>query len=229
MRYHLNKDARILIIGAGQTNALMAKFLDKHHFTEVTVFNRTLSKAEEIAATFPHGRAFDLKELPNYCEGFDVLIVCTSATEPVITPSLYPLLLNGEEGTKVLIDLSIPHNIAPEVVANFENHYIEIEGLRALAKENLAFRELEVQKAKAMLADFIEELPKVFQQRRLEIAMRQVPVEIKAVKDRALNEVFQKEVAQLDTSTRALVERMLEYMEKKCIGIPMKAAKEVIF
>ena len=158
-----------------------------------------------------------------------MLIVCTSATEPVITPSLYPQLLNGEEGAKVLIDLSIPHNIAPEVVANYENHYIEIEGLRALAKENLAFREQEVQKAKAMLSNFIEELPKVFQQRRLEIAMRQVPVEIKAVKDRALNEVFQKEVAQLDTGTRALVERMLEYMEKKCIGIPMKAAKEVIF
>ena len=84
-------------------------------------------------------------------------------------------------------------------------------------------------KAKAMLEDFIEELPKVFQQRRLEIAMRQVPVEIKAVKDRALNEVFHKEVAQLDTNTRDLLERMLEYMEKKCIGIPMKAAKEVIF
>lgn len=229
MRYHLPKEARILIVGAGQTNTLIAKFLDKHHFSEVTVFNRTVSKAEEIAAIFPHGRAFDLDALHNYREGFDALIVCTAATEPVITPELYPQLLNGEAGAKVLIDLSIPHNIAPEVVSNYENHYIEIEGLRALAKENLAFRELEVQKAKAMLEDFIEELPKVFQQRRLEIAMRQVPVEIKAVKDRALNEVFHKEVAQLDTNTRDLLERMLEYMEKKCIGIPMKAAKEVIF
>lgn len=229
MRYHLQKDARILIVGAGQTNALVAKFLDKHHFTEVTVFNRTVSKAEEIAAIFPHGRAFSLDTLENYREGFDVMVVCTAATEPVITPALYNQLLNGEAGSKILIDLSIPHNIAPEVVDNYDNHYIEIEGLRALAKENLAFREQEVQKAKGMLANFIEELPKVFQQRRLEIAMRQVPVEIKAVKDRALNEVFGKEVAQLDTGTRALVERMLEYMEKKCIGIPMKAAKEVIF
>ncbi|AEE50648.1 glutamyl-tRNA reductase [Haliscomenobacter hydrossis] len=229
MRHHLPKDARILIIGAGQTNALVAKFLDKHHFTQVSVFNRTVSKAEEIAAIFPQGRAYDLDALQQYQEGFDALIVCTAATEPVITPALYPQLLNGETGSKVLIDLSIPHNISPKVIANFDNHYIEIEGLRALAKENLAFREQEVKKAKVMLAEFIEELPKVFQQRRLEIAMRQVPVEIKAVKDRALNEVFHKEVAQLDTNTRALVERMLEYMEKKCIGIPMKAAKEVIF
>lgn len=229
MRYHLQKDARILIVGAGQTNALVAKFLDKHHFTEVTVFNRTIAKAEEISAIFPHGRAFELDALQNYREGFDVMIVCTAATEPVITPELYPQLLNGETGAKILIDLSIPYNIDAEVVANYDNHYIEIEGLRALAKENLAFRELEVQKAKEMLANFIEDLPKVFQQRRLEIAMRQVPVEIKAVKDRALNEVFHKEVAQLDTGTRALLERMLEYMEKKCIGIPMKAAKEVIF
>ena len=54
------------------------------------------------------------------------------------------------------------------------------------------------------------------------------PNEIKAVKQKALNEVFRKEVEVLDETTRELVDRMLSYMEKKCIGIPMKAAREAL-
>jgi glutamyl-tRNA reductase len=226
MRFHLPKDARILVIGAGQTNMLVAKFLHKHHFNNITVFNRTLSKAEEIAVMFEHGRAFSFEDLATYQEGFDAMVVCTGLTDAVITPALYAQLLQGEETTKILIDLAIPHNIARSVAADNDVHYIEIDGLRALAQENMGFREQEVQSAKEMMAEFLYEFPKIYQQRRLEIALRQVPVEIRAVKDRAMNEVFHKEMAGLDNATRTLVERMMEYMEKKCIGIPMKAAKE---
>ena len=45
LRANLPKDSRILMIGAGQTNALVAKFLAKHQFENVSVFNRTLAKA----------------------------------------------------------------------------------------------------------------------------------------------------------------------------------------
>ena len=57
LKSNLPKDARILLIGAGQTNALAAKFLAKHHFENVTVFNRSLDKAQKIAATV-NGKAF---------------------------------------------------------------------------------------------------------------------------------------------------------------------------
>lgn len=227
MRYHLHKDARILVVGAGQTNNIVAKFLAKHHFTNVTVFNRTFAKAQELADLFENGRALPFSEIDSYSEGFDAMVVCTGATEAVITSERYQNLLAGDTATKVVIDLSIPHNVAPAVTQAFPMHYVEIEGLRTLAKENLAFREQEVKRAKTLLAGFIEAFPTLFRQRQLEIAMRSVPEEIKAVKDKAINEVFRKEVDTLDETTRELVERMLAYMEKKCIGIPMKAAREI--
>ena len=172
-------------------------------------------------------RLFPLNDLLSYEDGFDGMIVCTGATEAIITDHLYQHLLQGEEDEKVVIDLAIPNNVAESVVEKFNINYIEIEGLRQLAKENLAFREQEIVKARKLLSSFLTETPTLIQQRRLEVAMRQVPVEIKAIKAKALNEVFQKEVADLDESTRELLERMLSYMEKKCIGIPMKAAREL--
>jgi glutamyl-tRNA reductase len=227
MRTHLPKDARILLVGAGQTNNLVAKFLVKHEFTQVTVFNRTLEKAQEVAGLLD-GKAYLLSELENYQGGFDAMVVCTGATEAIITPGLYRKVLNGETSNKIVIDLSIPNNVAREVVDQFSVHYIEIEGLRNLAKENLAFREQEIVRAHHLINHHLEEFPSLLKQRQLELALREVPNAIKDVKRKALEEVFRKEVEVLDENTRELLDRMLTYMEKKCIGIPMKAAREAI-
>ena len=224
---HLPKDARILLIGAGQTNALVAKFLAKQEFTNITVFNRSLPKAQELAQLLD-GQAHTLTDLYQYNQGFDCLFVCTGATDPIIQPELYAQLLHGETDPKLVIDLAIPHNVAPEVLQQYPLHYIEIEGLRALAEENLAFRETEVDKARQILATYVADFPTLFQQRQMERAMSRVPEAIKAVKAKALTEVFRKDVEQLDEQTRALLERMMTYMEKKCIAVPMKAAREMV-
>lgn len=224
---HVTKDDRILLVGAGQTNQLVAKFLAKHQFSKVTVFNRSLDKAEKLANLLD-GEALSLDGLGSYQEPFDCIIVCTGATEPILTPSLYKKLLNGDQSRKVIIDLAIPHNVAPEVVVKNNVDYIEIECLRNLAKTNLAFREQEVGKAKKVLQEYLDDVPTLLKQRQLELAMRNVPTEIKAIKAKAMNEVFGKEIAELDEGSKALVEKMLTYMEKKCISIPMKAAREAV-
>lgn len=221
------KDARVLLIGAGQTNALVAKFLAKHEYRNVTVFNRTLPKATQLA-DLVGGASRPLEALDEHQGGFDCLIVCTGATRAIITPELYRALLAGEEDRKVVIDLAVPHNVAPAVADQFDVHYIEIEGLRNLAKENLAFREEEVSRAKKLLTVHLQEFPLHLRQRQLEMALRTVPEEIKAVRTRAMNEVFYKEVEALDDKSRELLERMMTYMEKKCIGIPMKAARNAV-
>lgn len=226
LRTNLSKEARLLLIGAGQTNQLVGKFLAKSGFSNVTVFNRTLSKAEQIAELVT-GKAQPLDDLESYEQGFDGIIVCTGSSKPILDAALYEQLLAGETDRKVVIDLAIPHNTSQEVVERFNVNYIEIEGLRNLAKENMAFREKEVGRAKELLSDLLAEFPVLYKQRQVEIAMRAVPTEIKAVKSRAMNEVFRKDLESLDDNTRELVERMLSYMEKKCIGIPMKAARQL--
>lgn len=226
---HLKANSRIVVIGAGQTNTLVSKFLLKHNFKNVTVFNRSLAKAEKLAKKFA-GEAFPLTELINYREGFDCLIVCTGAKEPILDNVIYTSLLNGEDAKgKVIVDLAIPHNTDPEIFRTYpESLYIEIEGLRQLADENRSFREKELATAEQRLQQHIETFPLNLQQRQLEIAMREVPSAIKAVRVKAVNEIFRKDIEQMDDSSRALLDEVLSYMEKKCIGIPMRVARETL-
>ena len=224
LKADLSKDARILLVGAGQTNTLVAKFLVKHNFTNVVVFNRTVERAESLANLLK-GKSDSLANLNQYEEGFDAMIVCTGANEAIITSPLYAQLLKEDSNKKLLIDLAIPNNISNEVVNGFNVQYIEIEDLRNLAKENLSFREKEVIKGRELLQRQIEDYYSHFQHRQIEKAMHKVPTEIKAVRAHALNNVFKKELDTVDDQTRDLIERMMQYMERRCISIPMVAAK----
>lgn len=223
----LAKTARILLIGAGQTNALFSKFLQKYDYHHVTVFNRTFEKAETLANTFQHGRALPFDALPHFTEGFDALIVCTGATQAVVTPALYRSLLAGETGRKVVVDLSVPNNVDKQILAGFPLRFIEIENLRSTARENLAHREREKEKAEAIITRRIYAYRSLWHERQVERSLSHIPDEVRAVKDRAVQEVFAKDFARLDPAAQELVMNMLGYMEKKCVAIPMKAVKEI--
>lgn len=221
-----NIDARILLVGAGQTNALYARFLAKNGYRNVTVFNRTLEKAGLVAQMLG-GRALPFDALEFYTEGFDALVVCTGATQPVVTPSVYRTLLASENSRKTVVDLSVPNNVDKQILDEHAVQFIEIEGLKAVANDNLAHRERERVKAEAIIEQRIFAYRELWHERQVERSLAHIPDEVRAVKERAVKEVFGKEFAQLDAAAQELVLNMLDYMEKKCVAIPIKAAKAI--
>lgn len=222
---HVPTSARFVIVGAGKTNGLFAKFMLKHNYRNAVVFNRSIDKAQAIADELG-GEARVLSELENYQENFDVIVVCTAAVEPIITQDLYGKLVGKDARKRIVIDLSLPNNVSREVVENFDVEYIDIEKLRQLAKENMAFRLGEVEKARQLIGKRVEEFKMRFRQRQIERAMSDVPTQIKAIKSHAVEHVFKNELDKLDPEARDLLDRMMDYMEKRCIGVPMLAMKD---
>ena len=90
----------------------------------------------------------------------------------------------------------------------------------------MAFRQNEIHKVKAILDKQLDEFKVLYQERAIEKALSHVPVEIKAIKEKAMKEVFSKDLEKLDPDTRKLIDQMMTYMEKKCIAVPIKNAKK---
>ncbi len=220
-------NARILIIGAGETNQNISKYLQKHKFSNFAVFNRTLSKAQKLAADLG-GEAFTIDALKNYNKGFDVIITCTSSTDPIITPEIYTSLLNGETTRKTIVDLAIPNDTAPEVLEQFPVNFIEVCSLNEVAKRNLQERYQELTHAEAIIEQNIAEFLTMLKQRRIELAMREVPEKIKEIRNTAINSVFAEELQGMDQQSREVLERVINYMEKKYISVPMVMAKDIL-
>ena len=220
-------NSRLLIIGAGETNKVIAEYLKKHKYSNFSIFNRSFEKAEQMAKKL-HGKAYSLEELAEFREGFDVIITCTGATEPIITPEIYTTLLNGDTGRKVIVDLAVPNDTHPDVVKNHPVHYIEVESLKETARLNIQQRYCELVHAEEIIAENIKEFSLTLRQRRVEIAMSTVPQKIKEIKHNAVNAVFADEINTLDENSRLVLERVLNYMEKKCISVPMVIAKDIL-
>lgn len=220
-------NARVLIIGAGETNRNISKYLQKHKFSNFSVFNRTLSKARELAVDLG-GEAHDLEDLKSFNKGFDVIITCTSCIEPIITTEVYKTLLNGDTDKKTIVDLAVPNDTAPEVLEQFPVHFIRVQSLNEVAKKNLQERYEEQVHAEKIIEENIAEFLHLLKQRRIEVAMREVPEKIKEIRNTAMNSVFANEVQNMDKGSREVLEKVIAYMEKKYISVPMIMAKDIL-
>lgn len=220
-------DARVVIVGAGVTNTNMSKFLKKHGFKNFTVFNRTLSKAEKLAADL-NGTALPLTELNTFKGGFDVLITCTGSDNHLISPEIYTQLVGTDEDKKIVIDIAIPHDLSPSIKQMYAVDHISVDYLQEISNKNLQERAKEVEHVEEIIQEALFNYKEAYKQRNIEIAMRQVPQKMKEIKSTALEHVFAEEMNSLDTDSRETVEKILAYMEKKYISVPMKMAKEIL-
>ena len=224
---NIKNDARVLIIGAGETNTNLCNYLKKHKFANFVVFNRTESKAKKLATELG-GISYPLTALKNYNKGFDVLITCTSSQEPIVTKAIYEKLLVGEQSKKVIIDLAVPNDIDREILIVFDVKLIAVETLNEQAKQNMLKREKELHACEILINQRLEEFQKICRERSIELAFGEIPKKVKEIKEMALNEVFAKDINSLDTQSREVLDKVISYMEKKYNAVAMKTAKEAL-
>lgn len=220
-------NSRVLIIGAGETNKNLSKYLKKHKYSNFTIFNRTIENARALAKDLG-GVAYGLETLKTFKNGFDVIITCTSATEPIITNEIYTSLLNGDDSRKVIVDLAVPNDTSPEVLQNNPVTFIEVHSLQEIANSNLKERYEELIFAERIIEENIQDFKPVLKQRRVEIAMKEVPEKIKEIRNAAVNGIFAEEIEGMDQQSREVLERVMNYMEKKYISLPMIMAKDIL-
>ncbi len=220
-------DARVLIVGAGVTNTTMCRFLKKHGFKKFYVFNRSLSNAQKLADELK-GEAQLLSDLPSFETGFDVLITCTAADGVIINPELYQHLLQGDTQEKIIIDLAIPQDLDASIIEKHSVKYLSIEYLQKISNENVKERSKELAQVEEIIDQALFEFQHLIRERKVELAMRVVPAQVKALKSTAYDQVFKEDLEALDPQSKEVLEKIVNYLEKKYISGPMKLAKEII-
>jgi len=107
------KDKNILLVGTGKIGKVTCKNLINLGAKKLTLINRTRERAEFVADKFDLDVA-DMEDLPEQIAEADLIIVATGAKEPIIElDDMKPSILNPS--FKVMVDLSVPRNIDPEI------------------------------------------------------------------------------------------------------------------
>jgi len=145
-RFKNLSNKKIVLFGTGEIGETTVKNLQKHEYREMVLVNRTRSKAEAIAK--PIGvRVADIENLKEELSTTDIFIVATGAFEPTVRAELF----DGLNKEMVLIDLSVPRNIDPNIDTMEGLELIDMDQLNSIQDETLARRRKNIPKARTII------------------------------------------------------------------------------
>jgi glutamyl-tRNA reductase len=134
----------ILVIGAGKMGrATMKNIISELDTNEITLLNRTESVSDKIAKQLDV-KSDSYSNLKRHVKDADIIIVATNADYHIIN-------FDDVDGTKVILDLSVPQNVDPLIGLQTNIKLIDVDGLSKTKDETLKMREKEIPKAKDIM------------------------------------------------------------------------------
>lgn len=213
--------ARIAVVGAGAMGRGVTKTLKAKGVTgeRVQVLNRTVEKANELAATVDALGA-GLDALPGVLAEVDAVIVTTSAQRPLLDRegvlSAMSARVSRRLAPLLIVDLSVPRNVDPAVAALGGVELADVVALGSLAERALATRRGELETAESIVR---EEVDRYREETRARGAAPQVAMlrnsleemrmaEIDKMRKRR-NDLTDDQWQKVDEATRAVMAKLL--------------------
>lgn len=145
-----------LLIGAGETIDLVAQHLHQKKVRSITVANRTLSRAQELAHSY-NARVLLLSEIPEILHQADMVISSTASQLPILGKGAVESALKLRKHRPMfMVDIAVPRDIEPEV-ANLNDVYLyTVDDLREVIEESRRSRESAAESAEKIIAEGVE-------------------------------------------------------------------------
>lgn len=141
-------DAQILLFGTGKIGRNTCENLVKHtENSRIVLINRTEEKANQIAGKFDLS-VKPIEALASEIRQTDILIVATGASEFTINEEMFPI-----EKPLLILDLSIPRNVKPEVASNPMVTLVHLDELSQMTDAALHERKKYVPQAEAIIEE----------------------------------------------------------------------------
>lgn len=154
------KNKEILVVGAGKTAELAAFHFMENEMKNIHVVNRTLEKAEKLAAAY-QGQAYSLDQLDLAMHRSDIVISATSSQNYVITPELMQSIARKRHYKPVfLIDLAIPRDIDPDIRQIDGVFLYNLDDLQEIVELNLEKRKKEIPRSMKIVDEYVYEFQK---------------------------------------------------------------------
>ena len=143
----------VLIVGAGEMNALTARHFMSAGVKRMVIANRTLSRAQALAAEL-NAHPASLSELGQELAQADIVISCTASPEPLISKRAVEAAIRARRRRPIfMVDMAVPRDIEPEVSQLEDVYLFSIDDLQQLVDENIQQRELAAGGARLLISE----------------------------------------------------------------------------
>jgi len=167
---------KILLVGTGKIGRNTCKnMVDYLGTTNITLINRSENKAAELA-----------NELGLQCAPMSALAACIADADIILsaTNAEQPTILSEyvqNNGDKLIIDLSVPHNVDPLVKQLPGVTLVNVDDLSRLKDQTLQRREAEAPKAKMIIAEQLTSFMDWYQMRKNAPALHAIKTKLNEI------------------------------------------------
>jgi glutamyl-tRNA reductase len=191
---------------------------------EIVVANRTVARAQELAARVG-GRAIALDDVQQALVECDVVLVSTAASDVLVERAAVESVMTARGGRAMLVvDIGVPRNIDPGAGDVFGVTLLDIDDLRAFGEQSLEQRRQEIGRVRAIIAEELDRHRLDHNAREVAPLVRSLRVHAEALRTSEL--ARSRVLDSLDATQRAAVETLTQAFVNKLLHEPTVRLKE---
>jgi glutamyl-tRNA reductase len=218
------RDKSALLVGAGEAGTLVARALRTAGVGRLSIANRTLSRAEELASEL-HGQAVAFEDVAKVLETSDILMSATEAPEAIFTrEQLEQSMAERPERPLFAFDLAVPRDIDPDANEVEGMHLFNIDDLEAVAEDNRRDRQKSTGVAEAIVEEELQRFTKWWRSLEAKPLIQGLRREAESIRQAELEKALRK-LPDLTPEQKKVLEQFSRTMANKLLHKPMESLK----
>lgn len=204
---------RVLLVGTGKIGKVTCMNLINMGVTQVTLVNRSEHRAQRLAEKF-NVEVAPFESLVEKMSDSDLVIVATGATVPILRPGhIEAVRIAGSHQPLLLMDLSVPRNIEPEVGEMPGIRLINMDMLNDRLDETYKEREANIPLVEDIIDQELDEFKRWLTEQRVVPTIKALTRKLddirRAEMDRYASRFGAEEAKHAEKLTRRIVNKIL--------------------
>jgi glutamyl-tRNA reductase len=213
---------KIAILGAGKMSRLLVQHLISKGATQITIVNRSVDKAVELAKQFPEQpiKCFPLSEMMTVVAASDIVFTSTSATEPIIDRAKLELALAPNQPL-MLFDISVPRNVDADVNDLSHVQAFNVDDLKAVVAQNYESRRKMAQEAEKILDEEVDSFDVWWRSLETVSTISSLRNKVEAIREQELEKALSRLGSEFAEKHQEIIEALTRGIVNKILHDPM--------
>jgi len=213
-----------LMVGAGETVALAARHLHADGLRRMIIANRSLERAQELAAEF-QGFAIGLDDIGAHLREADIVVASTASPHAIITRDMAATALRARKRRPIfMVDIAVPRDIEA-AVAELEDVYLfTVDDLQSVVNENMENRRQAARQADRMIATEVDRFELQLRTRSAAPTIRRLRHEAERTREHTLEQA--RRMLAAGRGTDEVLEFLAATLTNRLIHAPSQRLRE---
>ncbi len=217
-------DKQVLVVGAGEMGEETLRYLQNEGAHNVTVVNRNLARAEQLAGKW-QGRAAAWEKLPEELVRADLVISTTGAGEPIVTLAAFKKIEAARyQRPLFILDLAMPRDFDPAIGDRLGVYLYSIDDLQLACQNNRKARDSELPGAIHIVEEETGRFMAELHHRTTAPIIKRLKEGWQQPKEDELRRLFNK-LPDLDDKARGEISQAFERLINKLLHPPLESLR----